>query len=250
MKSSLCAYALVCGVCVAVASQAANASIMYSSALRAPPLISGGLAGQDSWTVSSGTQNAIQVGSAGTTLVNGSGPREDLTHALTQITTGQTYYVGFDVTVSGGANTDNATYFMAFNNGTSYATRMFVTSATGSNFTLGLSGNTNTVTAWGTGLTFGTSYRVVGSYTQGTNVTKLWVNPTSAASTSITSTAGAATNINSILLRQDSGTSTELVSNMVVSTTFDEAATFPAIPAPGAVALIGLAGLVARRRRN
>jgi MYXO-CTERM domain-containing protein len=37
---------------------------------------------------------------------------------------------------------------------------------------------------------------------------------------------------------------------MVVSTTFNEAATFPAIPAPGAVALIGLAGLVARRRRN
>ena len=250
MKSSLCAYALVCGVCVAVASQAANASIMYSSALRAPPLISGGLAGQDSWTVSSGTQNAIQVGSAGTTLVNGSGPREDLTHALTQITAGQTYYVGFDVTVSGGANMDNATYFMAFNNGTNFVTRMFITSATGSNFTFGLSGNNNTIKDWSTGLTFGTTYRVVSSYTLDTNVTNLWVNPTSSASTSITSTAGgAATNVNSIVLRQDSGTSTELVSKMVVSTTFNEAATFPAVPAPGAAALLGLAALVSRRRR-
>jgi MYXO-CTERM domain-containing protein len=56
--------------------------------------------------------------------------------------------------------------------------------------------------------------------------------------------------VNSIMLRQDTGTSTELVSNMVVSTTFNEAASFPAVPAPDAVALIGLAGLVASRRRR
>ena len=241
---------MAAGVCAAVVAQVANAAIIYSSTLTAPPLNAGNLAGQDSWTVLSGTGNAVQVGSTGTTLVNGGGSREDLVHALTQITSDQTYYVGFDVKVSASANLTSSTYFMAFNNGNSYATRMFVTSATGSNFTFGLSGNTSTVTAWGTGLTFGTSYRVVGSYTQGTNVTNLWVNPTSAASTSITSTASGATNINSILLRQDSGTATELVSNMVVSTTFDEAATFPAIPAPGAVALIGLAGLVASRRRR
>jgi len=55
--------------------------------------------------------------------------------------------------------------------------------------------------------------------------------------------------VNSIVLRQDSGTSTELVSKMVVSTTFNEAATFPTVPAPGAAALLGLAALVSRRRR-
>ena len=240
---------LAAGTCAMIAASAANASLVYSSALKAPPLNVGALAGQDNWTVSSGTLNAVQVGSTGTTLVNGSGSREDLVHALTQIGTGQTYYVGFDVTVSATSNVASSTYFMAFNNGTSYATRMFVTSSSGSNFTFGLSGNSNTVTVWLTGLTFGTTYRVVGSYTQGSNVTKLWVNPTSEASTLIRETASSATNINSILLRQDSGVSTQLVSNMVVATTFAEAATF-AIPAPGAIALLGVAGLVGSRRRR
>jgi MYXO-CTERM domain-containing protein len=240
---------LAAGTCAMIAASAANAAVVYSSALKAPPLNVGALAGQDSWTVSSGTSNAVQVGSTGTTLVNGGGSREDLVHALTQIGTGQTYYVGFDVTVSAGANVASSTYFMAFNNNTNYATRMFVTSSSGSNFTFGLSGNSNTAVAWGTGLTFGTTYRVVGSYTQGTNVTNLWVNPSSAASTSITSTASGATNINSILLRQDTGISTQLVSNMVVATSFAEAATFP-VPAPGAIALLGVAGLVGSRRRR
>jgi len=241
---------LAAGTCAMIAASAANASVVYSSALKAPPLNVGALAGQDSWTVLSGTVNAVQVGSTGTTLVNGSDSREDLVHALTQIGTGQTYYVGFDVTVSAPGNLGGSTYFMAFNNGTNYGTRIFVTSFSASNFTFGLSGNGSSPSAaWGTALTFGTTYRVVGSYTQGTNVTNLWVNPSSEASTSITSTANAAININSILLRQDGGTATELVSNMVVATSFAEAATFP-VPAPGAIALLGVAGLVGSRRRR
>lgn len=231
-----------------IAASGANAAIVYSSALKSPPLNAGNLVGQDSWTAPTGTLNAVQVGSTGTTLVNGTGNRQDVAHALTRISTGETYYVGFDVTVSASSNVSGTgTYFMAFRNNTNYVTRMFVTSATGSNFTFGLSGNSDTPTAWGTGLTFGTSYRVVGSYTQGTNVTNLWVNPTSASSTSITSTADAGANINSILLRQDAGIATELVSNMVVSTTFDEAA---AVPAPGAIALLGAAGLIGARKRR
>jgi MYXO-CTERM domain-containing protein len=240
---------LAVGAFALVAASAANASFVYSSSLKAPPLTAGNLAGQDNWAVSSGTVNAVQVGSTGTTLVNGSGSREDLTHSLTQIGTGQTYYVGFDVTISAAANLTSSTYFMAFNNGTNYVTRIFVTSASGSNFTFGLSGNSSTVTAWGAGLTFGTTYRVVGSYDQATKETKLWVSPTSSSSTSISSTSLTAVNVNSILLRQDTGTASELLSNMVVATTFDEAATFP-VPAPGALALLGVAGLVGARRRR
>ena len=238
---------LAAGTCAMIAASGANAAVVYSSALKAPPMTAGNLVGQDSWVATSGVGlTPIQVGASGTTLAQGVGSREDAGRSFTAIGAGETYYFGFDVTVTGGSTN---VYFAHLGDGgtSNFAARVFVTAFAGSNFTFGLSGNSNTVTAWGSGLTFGTSYRVVGSYTQGTNVTSLWVNPTSESSTSITSTSSAAYTISSVNLRQSAGNSSQLVSNLAVATTFNEAS---GVPAPGAIALLGVAGLVGSRRRR
>jgi len=233
------AVAAVCG--------AAEAAVVYSSSMKAPPMNSGNLVGQDSWVAISGAGSTpIQVGASGTTLVQGSGTREDAGRSFTAISAGQTYYFGFDVTVTGG-NTN--VYFAHLGDGgtSNFAARVFITASAGSDFTFGLSGNSNTFVTWGTGLSFGTSYRVVGSYTQGSNVTRLWVNPASESGTSITSTSSSSIAISSFGLRQASGNSSQLISNLAVATTFDEVSL---VPAPGAMALLGVAGLLGARRRR
>jgi hypothetical protein len=233
------AVAAVCG--------AAEAAVLYSSSMKAPPMNSGNLVGQDSWVAISGAGSTpIQVGASGTTLVQGPNSREDAGRSFTAISAGQTYYFGFDVTVTGG---NSNVYFahLADGGNSGFAARVFITASAGSDFTFGLSGNSNTFVTWGTGLSFGTSYRVVGSYTQGSNVTRLWVNPASESGTSITSTSSSSIAISSFHLRQASGNSSQLISNLAVATTFDEVSL---VPAPGAMALLGVAGLLGARRRR
>jgi hypothetical protein len=233
------AVAAVCG--------AAEAAVLYSSSMKAPPMNSGNLVGQDSWVAISGAGSTpIQVGASGTTLVQGPDSREDAGCIFTAISAGQTYYFGFDVTVTGG---DSNVYFAHLGAGgnSGFSARVFITASAGSDFTFGLSGNSNTFVTWGTGLSFGTSYRVVGSYTQGSNVTRLWVNPASESGTSITSTSSSSIAISSFHLRQASGNSSQLISNLAVATTFDEVSL---VPAPGAMALLGVAGLLGARRRR
>lgn len=228
----------------------ARATTLYSSPLTAPPLNSGNLVGQDGWVAHSGGGSIpIQVGAAGTTLVQGSGSREDTNVPLTPISAGQTYYFGLDVVVNGG-NTD--VYFAHFKDagtGTDFTTRTFVTPFQGSDFTFGLSaaGSAPDV-AWATGLTFGETYRVVGSYTADTRLTRLWVDPVDEASTGISFTDPAAAAVAAFALRQAGGNSTQAVSNLAVGTTFTAV-----VPEPSTVGLaiaggLGLAGIAARRR--
>ena len=239
VRSLRCLYllaAVVCGACASTAS----ADVLYSSSLTSPPLTAGNLVGQDGWGAHSGAGSvAVQVGSTGTTLVQGGGSREDVSRNFAAISAGQTYYFGFDVVVTGG--TTNA-YFAHFKDiGTDFTTRVFVTAPTsGGDFTFGLSpaGGAPEAT-WASDFAFGSTNRIIGSYSQGTNEVRLWVNATSETDPFLSLTDSAANAVSAFALRQAGGNSTQLVSNLVVSTTFQAAA----VPEPASMLLLGVAGV-------
>jgi hypothetical protein len=165
-------------------------------------------------------------------LAQGSGSREDVNIGITPISAGKTYYYGFDVVVTGGS-TD--VYFANFKDtSTDFTTRLFVTAFGGSDFTFGLSPAASSPdVTWATGLDFNTTYRVVGSYDADTQENRLWVNPTSIGSTSITVTDASANAVSAFAFRQASGNSSQVISNLIVSDDFASA-----IPEPSMVALL------------
>jgi hypothetical protein len=247
-RSILCAAVTA----VALLSNRTEATTLYSSPLTAPPLTVGNLAGQDGWVAHSGAGAVpIQVGASGTTLAQGSSSREDANVSFTPISAGETYFFGFDVVVNGGST---AVYFAHFkDSATDFTVRTFVAPSTiGDDFLFGLSpsGSSPTVT-WGTGLAFGSTYRVVGSYSADTLENRLWVDPVSESSTFISATDSAAAAVSAFGLRQAGGDSTQLISNLAVGTSFSDVA---AVPEPSTIGLVaagvGLAsvGLLRRRR--
>jgi len=85
----------------------------------------------------------IQVVNDAAVLHQGSGSRED-DHIDTGVTmtSGDTWYSSFDVTINGGSN---QVYFAHFKDaGNIFEARVFVTAFSGSDFTFGLSGSATT----------------------------------------------------------------------------------------------------------
>jgi PEP-CTERM motif len=215
---------------------------------------SGNLVGQGGWAAHSAAGLIpVQVSGGAISLVQGSGSREDVNHDLgATMGAGDTWYYAFNVSVSGFSN---IVYFASFLQGTAnYEGRLFVGPSTGSDFTFGLSGTSSSmVSSWGTPLTYGTPYRVVVSYAFDTQAVSLWVNPVNQASTSISDTGSFQDAVTAISFRQASASNTEVIDNLVVATTFQEALTGVSVPEPSTLALGllgGLAGLVALRRKR
>lgn len=230
----------------ALAAVSSQGAVLYNSSDFS--FTDGDIVGQDNWAAHSAAASVpVQVNVAGEiTLTQGSGSREDVNVGVTPIAVGQTYYYGFDMVVSGGSTN---VYFAHFKDSAfDFTTRLFLTAFTGSDFTLGLSASSsNPDVTWATGLDFGTLYRVIGSYSADDQLTRVWVNPVDESSTSISFTDSAAAAVSAFALRQASGNSTQIVSNVIVATTFNEAAI---IPEPTAALLGGLGLLTLLRRRR
>jgi hypothetical protein len=249
--------ALACSLACTLCSTTSFAATLYSSPMTAPPLTSGNLVGQDGWTAHSGAGVVpIQVGSSGT-LVDSTagGTREDANVAITPISAGETYYFGFDVTVNGtSGDTPTNVYFAHFKDtGTDFTVRTFITAFAGADFTFGLSpaGSAPDAT-WATGLTYGQTYRVVGAYNSDTLENRLWVDPLTEASTSLSATDSAANAVSGFALRQATANTSQLITNLAVGTSFNDVVS--PVPEPSSIALagcgIGLAGIAAYRRRS
>jgi PEP-CTERM motif len=229
---------------------AANAALFYNEEFDysdgALTTVSGGL-----WTAHSGAGSTpVMVSSETISLVHGSGSREDVSRTTGSVMgAGDKWYAAFDVSVTGGSDT---TYFAHFIEGsTIFESRVFVTApAGGGNYAIGLS-NTGTVTStWASDFTFGDTHRIVVSYDYDTHVSNLWVDPVNEASTSITVNNGFTDEIAGFAFRQSAGTSVQVIDNLAVATSFNEA--LAGVPEPATLSLLGLAGLalagVARRR--
>jgi hypothetical protein len=215
----------------------------------------GNLVSQGGWAAHSAAGiKPVQVSGGAITLQQSSGSGEDVNHNLgATMGAGDTWYYSFDVTVAGSGAED---YFAMFMQGTSFFEgKLFIEPFTGSDFTFGVSGSASTgPTTWGTGLNFGTDYRIVVSFDYNTELATLWVNPTSVASPSISNTGTFQDAATAIAFRQatPASISSQTIDNLVVATSFQEALTGVSVPEPTSLALGlvgGLAGLVALRRK-
>lgn len=246
---------LACSLCCTLfAAAQTSAATLYSSPMTAPPFTTGNLAGQDGWTAHSGTGVPIQVGASGTVLDStASGSREDANVAFTPIASGETYYFGFDVAVSGTSGvTPTNVYFAHFKDSAfDFTTRTFITAFGGADFTFGLSpaGSSPDVT-WAAGLSYGQTYRVVGSYANDTQETRLWVDPVTELSTSISALDSGVAAVEAFALRQATANTSQLITNLAVGTSFTDVVN--PVPEPSSIALAGcgicLATAAYRRR--
>lgn len=197
------------------------------------------------WTAFSGAgNNPVQVSNQAITLVQGSGSREDVSISLGDtIGTGEVWYAGFDVTVSGASSTVYFAFFRGDN--LDFRGRLYVTGPANLGYRLAVGESSSITATWGSDLNFGQTYRVMLAYNFDAGTTRMWVDPTSEGDAHITSTAFTPFAVKNFSFRQADATSTQIIDNLIVSTSFAEA-----VPEPGSLALLGLGGLLACRRRR
>lgn len=125
-----------------------------------------------------------------------------------------------------------------------------VVPAAGGDFGLAINANSSALgagSAWPLDLTFDTWYRVVISFDAATGTAELWLNPTVSTDPSISDGSTSTGNlIDRFALRQSNDyTGFIQIDNVVAGTSFNDV-----VPAPSTLALLGLGGLAAARRRR
>ena len=242
-----------------IAASAANASVYYSTNFSSG-YSPGNLVGQNNWAqISTNSNTPIQV-SSGLAVVGTSG--QDVVRALTStvpLTSSTTVYVSASLKVTAAQSAGD--YFLGLDtsaNGGGYYGRIFAKSS-GAGFVLGLSAQTTTGTYGSTVLNLGETYTVVYAWDfvsgAANDTFAMYVNPTSSTRADLTSYLTAAWSgtepssaLASIALRQ--GTASSAPSVSVGSLAVGSSLTDVGVPAPGALALLGVAGLVGSRRRR
>jgi len=208
----------------------------------------GNLVGQGVWAAHSGAGlKPVQISAGAITLQQSAGSGEDVNAALgATMGAGDSWYYSFDVSVTG-SSAEN--YFAMFMQGTSlFEGKLLVEPFAGSDFTFGVSGSANTValgaSTWGTGFTFGSTHRIVVGLNYDTKTATLWVDPASQTSTSLSNIGLYQNAVTSIAFRQSSPTSAnyQVIDNLVVATSFQEALTGVAVPEPSTLAMAALGG--------
>lgn len=215
------------------------------------------------WTaVSSAGSNPIHVIDGQVTGMDaGLGAMEDV--AIPFGATADLLFYGMDISFTGTSNPTGWTYFAAFRNGLNEVARLFIAAPAGgapNSFRLGNAQNSQgdggTAVNFLSNLSFGTVYRVVGSYnpTVGTFEMKLYQGSTYLGGLGVL--AGTTSDIETFVLRQGGNSSNSYsglnIDNLTIATTFDEA--YAAVPEPGTWAMMALgAGILTaaqwRRRR-
>lgn len=177
---------------------------------------------------------------------------------------GSTWYAAFDITMTGTTftGTNGQGYFAHFMDTAALPTNTFDARAfvaapnvAGSGFTFGLGATSSLAQKWSTDFTFGSTHRIVLSYDFNSKVNKLWVDPVNESSSFLTATSPTSDALNAFSFRQASPNTanSQIIDNLAVATTFNEAFTGLAAPEPSSLVLagIGLIGLLGvSRHRN
>ena len=259
---------LAAGTCAMIAASAANAAVYYSTNF-GTGYVNGNLAGvaatansegQNGWKqISTTNTNPVQV-TNGAAILGTSG--QDVWHSLSSsvpVTAGTTVYVSVSLRLTAAQTGD---YFLGLDSssgGGNYAGRVFAKSS-GTGFVLGITGASTTATYGSTVLDFNRTYNVVYAwdFVSGllNDTFSMYIDPTSTTRANLTSYVNATWNTGteptnpliSIDLRQ--GTSSSAPSVSVYSLNVGDSLASVGVPAPGAIALLGVAGLVGSRRRR
>lgn len=204
--------------------------------------VSGGL-----WGAHSGAASMpVQVAGGEAFLAQGSGSREDVSRGFGVVGAGETIYYGMDVTMSGSGPASD-TYFAHFkNSGTFFTSRVWVTSPNaGGDYSYGFSTSSTLGSEWATDFTYGSTQRVIASYNFDTGEARMWVNASSELDPSLVAAGFVGDLMEAFALRQAAGNTGQAIDNVAVGNSFSSV-----VPTPGAVALMGLAGVAASRRRR
>lgn len=187
------------------------------------------------WTAHSGAGNKV-INSNGSfaTLEFSSGSGEDINLPFAAQTATDVTYASFTLNVPSGnpVNPDNNGSYFAHFKDVSFAFRArtgLLSPAASGDFGLGINANSSSIgngAVWANDLAFDTNYKVVVSWDAATGESKLWVDPTSAASTSISHTGTAVGDImEQFALRQSADhTGFINVDDIVVGKSFDDVA--------------------------
>jgi hypothetical protein len=234
-------------VCLALVTLEGQAAVLYTADFESPTFSDGPLIGQDSWVITgTSTVNPINVSSG---LVPLATTGQDVRRAFSPVTSADSPTVTLQADINVSAAQANGDYFMHLgsDNTSNFFARVYArSSAGGFQMAMGTSSGT-TGLLWGGDLNFGETYTVLAAY----NFVDGDLNDTGALFVNgafyidaLTTGADAAV-ISSVHLRQgNSGNAPTLtVDNIVVT----------AVPEPSSIAslaLLGVAGVVVRRRRT
>jgi len=246
---------------VAAVCGAAEAALYYSTNFST--YASGGLTGQNGWTqTGTVTANPIQV-AGGEAVLGTSGQDAYAAFAPSApVVAGTTLY--FSATLKVTSAQAAGDYFFHVSdpagNTSNFYGRVFAKSF-GSGFLLGMSPNTSTATYGSSVLNFNQTYQVVVAWDFVSGALNdsfsLFVDPNSTNRGDLTSYVSAAfasgaeptTKVSAINLRQGTAASAPgiLLATLAAGSTLADVGV---VPAPGAMALLGVAGLVGMRRRR
>lgn len=250
MKQMIAAVAALAGV-----AAVANAAMLYTTDFNAPTYTDGALIGQDGWVLTSSTVNPLAVSNAatnGTVALTTTG--QDVRRAFTAVTPVDGESIFFSATFTITAAQAAGDYFIHLGNDTSsvFNARVYAKSS-GSGFVMAMGTSAGTATYGTIELPFNTPITMVARYDfvdgLANDTGAIFINPSNIYGIGDTEYVAAttvgidATLMSSVSLRQGS---TSNAPTVVV-----DALSVYTIPTPGSIALVGLAGLVAgRRRRN
>jgi hypothetical protein len=209
------------------------------------------------WAAHSGAgAKAVQVASGHITLQQSTGSGEDVNVGAAggaALGAGGTWYAAFDLTVPAGAGTSDVVFAHFLQGSTNFTSRVWLTAPSSSGYALALS-NGSSITAAGvakTGdLAFDTTYRVVTSYDYDGMSGSIWIDPVTEASPSFAATDTVAFQdaVTAYAFRQATpatGSSTQIIDNLMVGTTFGDV-----VPEPATLTLLAAAGAMLWRRRR
>jgi PEP-CTERM motif len=239
----------MCVVAVAIfAAAQARAAVLLSDNFNSYP--DGGLAGNDGWTIYSGTGTDPQVISGQVQINQANAPDDDVSFGDGH--SNDVLYASFDVNFSA-LPSAGGTYFAEFKDATSFNLfcRVFATSPDASNVQLGIQNQSTGPAALNPAIfALGTTHTIVVKFDQtGVTMSTLWVDPVAEVGGTVGSQAVGVpnANISAFGLRQSGGEGVLLFDNLLVGNTFADV-----IPEPSTVMLVGagLVGLLALRRRR